>query len=124
MRRAGVQRAVMLQMPDPSPPRSIALDYAPPTLRRGHSFYSVLSLVMAGVTVGWLYYVQYVRPRYHQGGPLWEALWQWASLPGSIGVVLAIIGLSQSSRKRILSVVALAIIVLAYLLLPPPNNFA
>jgi hypothetical protein len=101
-----------------------ALDYAPPALRRRHSFYSILSLALAALTVGWLWYVEFVRPKYHQGGPLWEVLWDWSWLPGTLGFLLAIIGLHQESRKRWLSVVAMVVIVLAYLLLPPPKNFA
>jgi hypothetical protein len=79
---------------------------------------------MALVTVAWLYYVQFERPRYHMGGPFWEALWDNAGWPGGIGLVLAVVGLIQTSRKRVLSIVAIVIIVLAYILLPPPMNFA
>src|SRR5207249_685114 len=100
------------------------LDYAGHSLRRRHSFYSCASVVMALVTVAWLYYVQFERPRYHQGGPFWEALWDNSIWPGGIGLTLAVVGLIQNSRKRILSIVAIVIIVLAYTLLPPPLNFA
>lgn len=79
---------------------------------------------MALVTVGWLCYVQFQRPRYHQGGPFWEALWDNAMWPGGIGLALAVVGLIQNSRKRVLSIVAIVVIVLAYVLLPPPMNFA
>ncbi len=103
---------------------AIPLEYAGLSLRRRHSFYSCASLVMAVVTVAWLYYVEFERPLYHMGGPLWEALWENAVWPGGIGVALAAVGLAQRSRKRVLSIVAIAIIVLAYVLLAPPMNFA
>lgn len=58
------------------------------------------------------------------GGPFWEALWDNVGWPGGIAVFLAIAGLFQTSRKRGLSIVAIVVTVLAYLLLPPPYNFA
>ena len=58
------------------------------------------------------------------GGPFWEALWDNASWPGGIGFTLAVVGLIQNSRKRILSIVAIIVIVLAYVLLAPPMAFA
>lgn len=79
---------------------------------------------MAGVTVAWLGYVELGRPRYHMGGPFWVTLWSTAYWPGGIGLVLAVIGLTQTSRKRVMSIVATVVIVLAYLLLSPPLNFA
>jgi hypothetical protein len=100
------------------------VDYASPIACRKHSFFSVLSVGMSLVTVGWLGYVQFARPRYHQGGPFWVALWEWSLVPGAITLLLAIIGILQGRRKRWLSFVAMAIVFLAYLLLPPPSNFA
>ena len=64
------------------------------------------------------------------GGPFWRALWDNEAWPGGIGLVLAAVGLvqdsldSRGSRKGILSIIAIAVIVLAYLLLPAPMNFA
>lgn len=103
---------------------AIPLDYAGPSLRRCHSFYSWASLVMAVVTVAWVYYVQFERPPYHMGGPFWETLWDNALWPGGIGLALAAVGLSQRSRKRVLSIVAIVANALAYVLLTPPMNFA
>ena len=116
-----------MQQAEAQPPTDAApvvLDYAPRSLRPRHSFYSILSLAMAVVVVAWLYYVEFCRPRYHMGGPFWEALWSNAFWPGGIGIGLAVVGLLQAGRKRALSIVAIAIIVLAYILLAPPNNFA
>ena len=100
------------------------LHYAARVERRKHSFFSMIAVAVSVLTVGWLWYVQFVRPRYKQGGPLWEALWEWSLLPGIMTVLLAIAGLHQESRKRWLSFVAIAITVLAYLLLSPPNNLS
>ena len=88
------------------------------------STYGWMAIAMAVVSFGWLWYVQFVRPRYHYGGPLWRVLWELYWLPGGIGVALAFGGLVQEGRRRTTSVVAIALIVLAYVLLPPPNNFA
>jgi len=79
---------------------------------------------MAIVVVAWLYYVEFSRPRWHEGGPFWQALYENAGWPGGIGIVSAIIGLMQKDRRRSLSIVAIAIIVLAYIVLAPPENFA
>jgi hypothetical protein len=81
-------------------------------------------MAMAVLTVAWLYYVQFERPRYHMGGPFWQALWDTSWLPGGIGLLLAAVGLIRNSRKRVLSLVAIVVIVLAYALLMPPMNFA
>jgi hypothetical protein len=104
--------------------RPVPLNYAPRSLRLRHSFFSCASMAMAVLTVAWLYYVQYERPRYHMGGPFWKALWDTSWLPGGIGLVLAAVGLIQNSRTRVLSVVAIVVIVLAYVLLMPPLHFA
>jgi len=114
-------RQEVVQTPREAP---VPLDYAPHSLRRRHSFYSCAALVMALVSVAWLCYVQFARPRYHMGGPFWEALWDNAGWPGGIGLALALVGLIQNSRKRILSIVAIGVIVLAYVLLAPPMAFA
>jgi hypothetical protein len=100
------------------------LDYATPSPRRRQSTYGWLAITMAVVSIGWLGYVQFARPRYHEGGPLWRALWQSYWLPGGIGLALALAGLVQEGRKRSASILAIILIVLAYFLLPPPNNFA
>lgn len=105
-------------------PTPIALDYAQHSLRPRHSFYSCDSLAMAFVTVVWLYYVQFERPRHHMGGPFWSALWSNSEWPGGIGLILAVVGFIQNSRKRILSIVAIIAIVVAYVLLMPPVQFA
>jgi hypothetical protein len=105
-------------------PKSTPLDYAPRVDRRKRSFQGFLPVTMALVTVGWLGYVQFARPRYHQGGPLWEVLWEWSLLPGAITVLLAIPGLRRQRRNRWASVAAIAIVLVAYVLLSPPNNFA
>jgi hypothetical protein len=99
------------------------LEYAPQDARQPHAGFSVLSLAAAVLTIPWLTYVQFVRPKYHQGGPLWQALWEWSVLPGVLGFVLAIAAVLQPGRHR-LSVVAIIVIVLAYIMLMPPTNFA
>lgn len=106
------------------PTMPLELDYARRSLRPRHSFYSCLALVMSGVTVAWMWYLSYCHPRYHQGGPFWEALFDNMLWPGGITMALAVIGLIQNSRKRKLSIVAIVVTVLAYLLLVPPMNFA
>ena len=108
----------------PSEMTLIGLNYAPRAWRSGHSFYSILSLAMAFVVIAWLYFVEFERPRSHQGGPLWEALWENASWPGGIGIGCAVLGLLQTGRKRSLSIVAIVIIVIAYIILSPAANFA
>ena len=116
----------MLQEEDhpPNSPVVVALEYAPRSLRPRHSFYSLLSLAMAVLVVVWLWYVAFCRPRYHMGGPLWQALWENADWPGRIGIGAAVLGLLQTGRKRTLSIVAIVIILLAYVILSPPMNFA
>ncbi len=79
---------------------------------------------MSGVTVAWMGYLHYCHPRFHQGGPFWEALCENMLWPGGITIALAIMGLIQNSRKRKLSIAAIVVTVLAYLLLGPPLNFA
>jgi hypothetical protein len=102
----------------------VPLDYAPRSLRPRHSFYSCASIGMAILTVAWFSYVQVAHPRYHPGGPLWTALRETSMFPAAIGLVLAGIGLIQNGRKRILSIVAIVVILLTCLLLRPPLAFA
>jgi hypothetical protein len=102
----------------------VILDYARRYLPRRHSFFSCASLGMALLTVVWLSYVQFSRPRYHMGGTFWKALWENSAWPGGIGIALAGLGLIQKDRVRVLSVVAIVVIVLAYVLLMPPLAFA
>ena len=100
------------------------VDYASTPLRPSNSFCGVLSLAMAALTVAWLAYVEFCRPRYHEGGPFWHALWSNVLWPGGIGMALAVVGLLQPSRKRVPRIVAIVIIVVAYVVLAPPYNFA
>lgn len=113
-----------MQQDASGPPAGATLDYAGRASKPRHSIFGAAAVAMAGLTVGWLLYVQFARPRFHQGGPIWEALWRWALLPGLIGLVLAVVGVARGGRKRFVSILAIVVIVLAYLLLPPPLNFA
>jgi hypothetical protein len=105
------------------------LDYATssPTSRR-HSFFSCLSLVMAGVANLWL---GYVRSCFGSGPPHWAALdplgvalYETSILPGTISIALAVLGILQRDRKRTLSYYALALDAMVYVLLYPPLNCA
>ncbi len=97
------------------------LDYAPRSLRPRHSFFSLLSLIMAGVSVVWLGFILFRygggTPHYRIGDPLWCALYDTYQWPGEIGVGLAVLGILQNGRKRTLSFLAIGIIVAAYVAL-------
>src|SRR5689334_8022211 len=83
------------------------LNYAPRALRPRHSFFSILALIMAGVSIFWLGYLRLnvsSPPHYPFGNPLWVALYDNYAWPGQIGIVLAVVGLIQNSRKRKLSI--------------------
>lgn len=99
-------------------------EYASRSLRVRHSFYSCLSVVMAGVTVGWLCFVYYGHSRWHGGGAVWEALFDCSSWPGVLALGAGVMGLIQSSRKRWLSFVGMAVTVGAYWVWSVSFNFA
>jgi 8-oxo-dGTP pyrophosphatase MutT (NUDIX family) len=99
--------------------------HAPPALGPRHSFFGMLALIMAGVTILWLGYIHpFGTPHYLVRDPLWVTLYENFQWPGYIGLGLAVVGLIQSRRKRILNIIAIIIIVLEYVLLFPPFNFA
>lgn len=105
-------------------PPAVPLEYAHRSLRpppTRHSFCSISSLVMAVVAVAWQYCVENGHPRYHQGGPVWAAFAENACWPGGIGLVLALFGLVQPGRKRVLSVLAIVVIAVAYLFIWRPG---
>jgi hypothetical protein len=104
-----------------------ALDYAPRSLRPRHSFFSILALVMACISVLWLGYIRAclgTTPHWQTFNPLWVALYDNYQWPGEIGIALAVVGLIPNSRKRKLSIIAVVIIVITYVLLLPTGNFA
>ena len=110
-----------------APPVPKALDYAPRSLRPRYSFYSILALVMAGASILWLGYIHAClgrTPHWQLFNPLWVALYDNYQWPGGLGIAFAVVGLMQNSRKRKLSIVAVVIIVITYVLLMPPGNFA
>src|SRR5689334_16031466 len=92
----------------------VTLDYASRPPRRRHSLWSCGALVVGLMTVGWLYFVQVGHPHLHEGGPVWGAMFENAWWPGTVGLVLAVVGLFQKRRKCTLSIVAIIVIVLAY----------
>lgn len=106
----------------------VPLDYARRSLRPRHSFFSVLAVIMAGVSVLWLGYVQ-AKLGNHIGAslldnPVASALLDTYEWPCGIGIGLAVLGILQTGRKRTLSFLAIGIIVAAYVLLMPSLNFS
>jgi hypothetical protein len=99
----------------PPTARRETLDYAPGWTRRKYSFIDILAIVMAMVTVAWLYYVEYYGGGTNGDDPLWEALYENALWPGGITLALSVIGVLRNDRS-VLSVAAIAIALWAYVL--------
>jgi hypothetical protein len=91
------------------------LDYAPRKVGKKRSFIDILAIIMAIVTMAWLYYVEYYGGSTNGGGPLWEALNENAFWPGGITLALSVIGVVRNDRS-VLCVAAIAIILWAYVL--------
>jgi len=90
-------------------------------------FCGYLSLVMAGITVAWLCFLTltalYDNP-WAGNSPYWYAMLANCMWPGAIGLALAVAGLFQERRGRKPSVLAILVILLAYIVLPMNFNFA